>query len=112
MIQLAGGELEFARKYIRDVSFNVWLADRNPSYRIESPTTDVIRIADSNDLTHQIDITLASVRGIRFPRRTAIFRNGVQLVEITVERIDLNKGLQRDDLSTTPTDLDPVLSSK
>jgi hypothetical protein len=143
VIGLAGGELEFARKYVRDLNFNVWLADRDPLYRIESPAADVIRIADSDDLTHRVDITLAAdtglpvkettlsladpahpvpsetrfeewqtVRGIRFPRRTAIFRNGVQLVEITVERINLNTGLRRDDLSAKPEDLNPVLSSK
>ena len=143
VISLAGGELEFARKYLRDLSFNVWLADRDPRYRIESPAANVIRIADSDDPSHQLDITLdpstelplkettlsladpahpvptetrfeewQTVTGIRFPRRTAVFRNGVRLVEIMVERIELNKGLSRNDLSTTPMDLDPVLSSK
>jgi len=142
IISLAGGELEFARKYLRDLSFNVWLADRDPRYRIESPAAGVIRIADSEDPAHQLDITLESgsglpvkestlsladparpapsetrfeewqtVKGIRFPRRTAVFRNGIRLVDITVEGIELNKGLQRDGLSTKPTDLNPVLSS-
>ncbi len=143
VIGLAGGELEFARKYLRDLRFHVWLADRNPRYRIESPAADVIRIADSDDPAHQLDITLESatglplkettlsladpahpvpsetrfeewqtVKGIRFPRRTAIFRSGVRLVEITVERIELSKGLRRDDLSAKPEDLNPVLSAK
>ncbi len=142
VIGLAGGELEFARKYIRDLSFNVWLADRNPSYRIESPAANVIRIADSDDPTHQLDITLETstglpvkettlsladpahpvpsetrfeewqtVRGIRFPRRIAIFRNGVRLAKITVERIDLNKGLRQDDLAAKPEGLNPVLTA-
>lgn len=142
IIGLAGGELEFARKYLRDLSFNVWLADRDPRYRIESPAAGVMRIADSEDPTHQLDITLESgtglpvkestlsladpahpvpsetrfeewqtVNGIRFPHRTAVFRNGMRLVDITVERIELNNGLQRDGLSTKPTDLNPVLSS-
>jgi len=143
VITLTGGELEFARKYLRDLSFNVWLADRNPRYRIESPTANVIPIADSDDPAHQIDITLESgtgvpvkettfsladpahpvpsetrfeewqtVKGIRFPHRAAVFKNGVRLAEITVERIESNKGLRRDDLSAKPLDLNPVLSSK
>lgn len=143
IISLAGGELEFAQKYLRDLSFHVWLADRNPRYSIESPAANVIRIADSGDPAHELDITLEpgtglplkettlsladpghpvpsetrfeewqTVKGIRFPRRTAIFRNGMRLVEITVERIELNKGLRRDDLSAKPGDLNPVLSAK
>lgn len=143
IISLAGGELGFARKYVRDLNFNVWLADRDPRYRIESPAANVIRIADSGDPTHQLDITLEpvtalpvkqatisladpphpvpsetrfeewqTVKGIRFPRRTTIFKNGIQVVEIMVEQMNLNNGLRRDDLSAKPVDLNPVLSWK
>ena len=143
VIGLAGGELEFARKYLRDLRFKIWLADRDPRYRIESLAADVIRIGDGDDPTHQLDITLESgtglpvkattlsladpghpvpsetrfeewqiVQGVRFPGRMAIFRNGVRLVEITTERIELNKGLRQGDLSAAPADLNPVLSSK
>jgi hypothetical protein len=33
-VAISGGELAFARKYIRDFKLNTWLADRDPSYRI------------------------------------------------------------------------------
>jgi hypothetical protein len=143
VIALEGGELEFARKYLRDLSFNVWLADRNPRNRIESPGANVLRISDGDDPSHQVDILLdaatglpveettvsladpahpvasetrfeewQSVQGIRFPRRTGIFRNGVRLGEITVEQIVVNTGLRPEDLSTKPADLNPVQSPK
>jgi hypothetical protein len=58
VIDLVGGELQFAQKYIRDLDFHVWLADRDPRYRISSPEPNVIRIADSEDPSHQLEIAL------------------------------------------------------
>lgn len=34
---LAGGELQFAQKYLRDFSLNLWLADRDSRYAVSSP---------------------------------------------------------------------------
>ncbi len=142
VVDLSGGELAFAQKYIRDFKLNTWLADRNSSYRITSPTPHVVRIADG-DITHQLDITLDSVsslpakitsislsdpahptrsdevttewetvQGLRFARRWAVFRNGVRVAEATVERTTVNGGLKQSDLAAKPPDLRPVLSSR
>src|SRR5262249_34117356 len=54
---LAGGELQFAQKYVRDFVLTTWLADRNPRYQITSPVPNVVRISDG-DVSHQLDITL------------------------------------------------------
>lgn len=141
MINLAGGELEFARKYIRGFDFNVWLADRNRSYVVTSPAVNVIRIADKDDPNNTTeDITLdpvtwlpvksASVsladpahpvpsetrfeewqvvQGIHFPRRIANYHSGARLAEITVEHLELNKGLKADELAAKPPDMNPVI---
>ena len=39
VISLVGRELDFARKYLRGLDFHVWLADRDPHYRVTSPRT-------------------------------------------------------------------------
>jgi hypothetical protein len=142
VIDLSGGELAFAEKYIRDFKLNTWLADRNSSYRITSPSQNVVRIADG-DITHQLDITLDSasslpvkitsislsdpahpipsdevttewetVQGLRFARRWTVFRSGVRVAEATVERTLLNGDLKQTDLATRPPDFKPVLSSR
>ena len=46
LVDLSGGELTFAQKYIRDFKLNIWLADRDSSYQITSPSPYVVRIAD------------------------------------------------------------------
>jgi len=142
VIDLSGGELAFAQKYIRDFKLNTWLADRDSSYRITSPSANVVRISDG-DITHQLDITLdpasflptkitsisladpahpvpsdevttewETVQGLRFARRWTVFRNGVRVAEATVERTAVNSGLQRADLAAKPPDFRPVLSSR
>ena len=138
VVDLAGGELAFAQKYIRDFKLNTWLADRNSSYRITSPSPHVVRIADG-DLTHQLDITVDSVsslpvkitsislsdpahpvpsdevttewetvQGLRFARRWTVFRSGVRVAEATAERTTVNSGLKQTDLATKPPDLKPA----
>jgi len=55
---LAGGELEFSRKYLSDFTRNVWLADRIPGYTITSLAHNVIRVSVHNKASGQIDIEL------------------------------------------------------
>jgi len=141
VIAISGGELAFAQKYIRDFKLNTWLADRDPSYRITSPSPNVVRLADG-EITHQLDITLdpdsflpakistisladpahpipsdevttewETVQGLRFARRWTVFRGGVRVAEATVERTAVNTGLQHGDLAAQPSDFRPVLSS-
>jgi len=109
-------------------------------FKITSPASDVIRIADGIDTTHQVDaldsstglptlettVSLAdpthpaksemrieqwhTVGGIRFPRRTVTHQNGVRVAEIIVEEIRLNSGLKPTDLAIKPSDLELVIS--
>jgi hypothetical protein len=61
VIKLIGGELEFARKYLRDLDLNIWLADRDPRYTVASLATHVLRIEDGSDPIHSLDIILDPV---------------------------------------------------
>jgi hypothetical protein len=141
-VAISGGELAFARKYIRDFKLNTWLADRDPSYRITSPAANIVRISDS-DAAHQLDITLdpltslpvkttsisladpahpipsdevvaewETVQGIKFARRWTVYRNGARVAEATVERTAVNADLEAGDLGVPPPDMKPVLAAR
>jgi hypothetical protein len=138
--ELAGGELQFAQKYVRDFVLTIWLADRDPRYQITSPAPDMVRISDG-DVNHQLDITLdpvsflpvktasislsdpahpiasetevtewETVQGIRFAKRWKVLRSGVRVAEAMVEETKLNAGLKLDELALKPSDFKPVLS--
>src|SRR5262245_56517226 len=140
-IALEGGELEFARGYVRGFMLNTWLADRDPRYTITSPSPNVVRIADG-DPTHQLDIVLdpvsflpttlhqtslsdpahptpsdqvlaewETVQGIRFFRKFTVMRSGVRVAEALDARHTINSGLKAADLAAKPADMKPVLSS-
>ena len=140
-VELAGGELEFAREYVRGFRLNTWLADRDSRYRITSPSPHVVRVSDG-DITHQIDITLdaaslpnrmrfttlsnpahpvvgeevatdwEAVQGLRFPRRWTVFRSGIRVAEAKESRSFVNRGLDLADLTAKPPDSKPVLSGR
>jgi hypothetical protein len=140
-IELAGGELEFARGMLRGMRLNTWIADRDPRYRITSPRPDVVRVSDGN-IEHQLDITVDSasrlparisfttlsdpahpvsgenvftewetVQGVRFPRRWTVLRTGIRVAEAKEARTVVNGGLKPADLARKPPDLKPVLPS-
>jgi hypothetical protein len=142
VVELKGGELEFARGMLRGLRLNTWIADRDPRYRITSPSANVIRVSDG-DITHQLDITVdavsslpvkigfttlsdpahpvtgedvlaewETVQGIRFPRRWTVFRRGVRVAEAKEARSFVNNGLKVADLAAKPPDLKPVLPSR
>jgi hypothetical protein len=139
-VELAGGELDFAHKYVRDFVLTTWLADRDPHYRITSPAQNVVRISDG-DPAHQLDIALdpasalpvkttsisladparpvpsetvvaewETVRGIRFARRWSVLRSGIRVAEATVEKTIINSGLKVEDLTAKPVDFKPVIA--
>jgi hypothetical protein len=139
VVPIAGGELEFARKYIRTYRLNTWLADQDSNNRITLLSPNRIRISNS-DALDQRDITLdpslflpmtiatvslsdpahpvaseetitewGTVHGIRFPRRWTIFRNGVRVAEAHDARHTVNSGLRVADLAEKPRDLKPAL---
>jgi hypothetical protein len=140
-IPLEGGELEFARGYVRGFMLNTWLADRDSRYTIASPSPNTVRLADG-DPSHQLDIVLdpvtflpttlrqtslsdpahpapsdqvltewETVRGIRFVRKFTVLRSGVRVAEALDARHAINTGLRPADLAAKPADLKPVLSS-
>jgi hypothetical protein len=142
VVELTGGELEFARGMVRGMRLNTWIADRDPRYSITSPAANVVRISDG-DVTHQLDITVDAAsslpvkmgfttlsdpehpdhgenvlaewdtaQGIRFPRRWTVFRSGVRVAEAKEARVFVNSGLKQADLAAKPADLKPVLSSQ
>ncbi|HJZ77909.1 MAG TPA: hypothetical protein VKE51_39545 [Vicinamibacterales bacterium] len=141
-VEIAGGELAFARAYVRNFALNAWLADRDPSIRITSPSPTVIRVSDG-DISHQYDLTLdpatwlplkkssislsdpahptpsddvtkewEMVQGIRFPRHWVVFRGGMRVAEALDARHAVNTGLRLADLAAKPADFKPVLSSR
>jgi hypothetical protein len=140
VIPLEGGELTFAREYVRGFMLNTWLADRDPRYRITAPSPNVVRIADG-DPTHQLDVTLdaasflpttlhqtslsdpahpvasdqvmtewETVEGIRFARRFTVLRSGVRVAEALDARHTINTGLKPADMAVKPPDMKPVLT--
>ena len=141
VVDLAGGELEFARRYVETFRFKMWLADRDPKYRLSSPSRNVVRISDG-DAAHQLDITVDAVsalpvkitsitlsdpahpiasdevtseweivHGIHFPRRWTVLRAGVRVAEARDAKSSINTALKLADLAAKPPDFKPVLSS-
>src|SRR5439155_6081883 len=64
-IELAGGELEFARSYLSGFELNLWLADVR-GYTVTSPRPNVLRIVHDGNAT---DFTLDPVTSL--PLKTA-----------------------------------------
>jgi len=139
VVELEGGELEFARGYVRGFRLNTWLADRNPAFQITSPSPGVVRVSDG-DVSHQLDLTIDPssllpvkegsltlsdpahpmssesvmtewelVQGVRFPKRWTVYRSGRRVAEALEARHRVNVGLKLADLEAQPNDLKPVL---
>jgi len=141
VVELTGGELEFARGMVRGFRLNTWIADRDPRYSITSPAANVIRIADGN-IEHQLDITVDAaflpqrikfttlsdpahpvtgedvtsdwdtVKGIVFARRWTVLRSGVRVAEAKEATTTIDTGLKVEDLAAKPPDLKPVMPSR
>jgi len=71
LADLAGAELEFAKKYLSGFTLNIWLADRNRGYEVTSPAGNVVRVSAHKTANDQLDITLDSVSGLPV-RQTSI----------------------------------------
>jgi hypothetical protein len=67
---LEAGELQFAQKYLRDFRLHAWLSDRDTRFQITSPASNVIRIADGTDPTHQLEIALDPVTSLPISETT------------------------------------------
>jgi hypothetical protein len=55
---LGGGELQFAKNYLRGLDLNVWLADRDRQFTLTSPAPNVIDIADRANAGKKMEFTL------------------------------------------------------
>ncbi|PYY13105.1 MAG: hypothetical protein DMG60_22605 [Acidobacteria bacterium] len=53
MANLAGGELTFAKNYLKGLNLNSWLADRNLENLVTYPTPNVVAIATKGDPQHK-----------------------------------------------------------
>src|SRR5690349_16588334 len=60
-IELAGGELEFARGYLSGFELTIWLADQTPGYTVASPGPNVLRIVHNGKAD---DFTLDAVTSL------------------------------------------------
>jgi hypothetical protein len=61
LADLAGGELEFARRFLSGFALNIRLADRNPEYEVTSPAGNVVRVSTRKIGNDPLDITLDPV---------------------------------------------------
>ena len=134
-IELAGGELEFARGYLSGFELTMWLANQTPGYRVTSPRQNILRIVHNgkaDDFTldgvtwlpiKSAGVSLADpdrpvpaemrydgwreFAGVRFPTHRVNYHSGVNRGEVLTETLHLNAGLERKDLATKPVDLAP-----
>jgi len=134
-IELAGGELEFAKGYFTGFELNLWLADQQRGWAVTSPRANVVRIAhDGNatditvDPTTKMPVSSAGVSlsdpdhpvpgemryeewkevsGVRFPMRRVNYLSGRKRGEVTTGTIRVNAGLRPQDLAAKPADFAP-----
>jgi hypothetical protein len=58
LTELAGGELEFARRYLSGFALNIWMADRDPDYDVTAPSKNIVRVSARKITNGQSEITL------------------------------------------------------
>jgi hypothetical protein len=135
-VDLSGGELEFAKKYLSGFELNLWLADRR-GYTVTSPRPNVLRIehdGNATDFTLDPDtrlpvkesgVSLADpdrpapeethyedwkeFSGVRFPTHKVKYISGVNRGETRTESIHVNTGLRPEDLAAKPSDFSPEI---
>ena len=136
-IELAGGELEFAKGYFTGFELNLWLADQQRGWAVTSPRPNVLRIdhdGNGTDLTvdpatmmpvSSAGVSLADpdhpvpgemryeewkeVSGVRFPMRRVNYLSGRKRGEVTTGTIRVNAGLRPQDLAAKPADFAPAI---
>jgi hypothetical protein len=134
-VDLAGGELEFAKGYFTGFDLNLWLADQQPGWAVASPRPNVVRIehdGKATDLTvdpttklpvSSAGVSLADpdhpvpgemryeewkeVSGVRFPTRRVNYLSGLKRGDVITGTIRVNAGLRPQDLAAKPADFAP-----
>ena len=64
LLDLEGGELRFARGYLRGFFLTQLLADRDAAYAVSSPAPNVVRITDQENDGNATDLTLDPTTGL------------------------------------------------
>jgi hypothetical protein len=133
-IELAGGELEFAKGYLSGFELNLWLADLR-GYTVTSPGPNVLRIEHDGTATDftldpvtrlpvkSAGVSLADpdrpvpaemryggwreISGVRFPTHRVNYLSGVKRGEVTTEAIHVNVGRRPQELAAKPADFAP-----
>jgi hypothetical protein len=136
-IELAGGELQFAKGYLSGFELNQWLADQVPGYRVTSSTPHVLRIEHGGNATDftldpvtnlpvkSSGVSLADpdrpvpsemryenwkeISGVRFPTHRVNYLSGLKRGEVTTADIRVNSGLRQQDLAAKPADFAPEI---
>jgi hypothetical protein len=140
VVALAGGELEFAKRYLSGFELDLWLADRTPGFTVASPRPNVLRIEHDGKATDfaldpltslpqtSSGISLADpnrpvpaemrygewkdLSGVRFPTRRTNYHSGVKRGEVTTEDIRVNAGFRQEELAAKPADFAPDMSRR
>ena len=136
-VDLAGGELEFAKGYLFGFELSEWLADQIGGYIVTSPASNVVRIErDGKATDFKLDpatslpssssgVSLADPNrpvpaemrydawkefsGVRFPTHRVNFHSGVKRGEVFASEIRVNGGLRPADLAAKPADFAPQI---
>jgi hypothetical protein len=136
-IELAGGELQFAKGYLSGFELNLWLADQLPGYRATSSVPHVVRIEHGSGATDftldpvtslpvkSAGVSLADpnrpvssemryegwreISGVRFPTHRVNYLSGLKRGEVTTNDIHVNVGLRAEHLAAKPADFAPDL---
>jgi outer membrane lipoprotein-sorting protein len=64
VLPLVGDELKFAQNYLSGMDLKIWLHDHDPRYRFATPSKNVIRISDKEDVGNEKEITLDPVTSL------------------------------------------------
>jgi hypothetical protein len=137
-IDLVGDELRFAKSYLSDFQFNVWLADRISGFVVTSPAPNVLRIEHDGSATdfmldgassvpvktvdvpspkaeHKVSSEMhyeewTQVAGISFPTHRTLYHNTVKVADMTSEEpLRVNVGLRLEELAAKPADFAPEM---
>jgi hypothetical protein len=118
-IDLTGGELDFARKYLAGFMLNLWIADRAENFSISSPAPNVIRISsgtNSNEVRLSPSTWLPAqvvewqeIGGVHFPAHEINSHPNDGSADIRTQKIAFNAGLKPEELRAKPLDGKPVL---
>jgi hypothetical protein len=121
-VELAGGELEFAQKYLSGFMIATWTADRRSDCAVSSPGPNVIRIScgkSSDDIALDSHTCLPAevlewkrVQGILFPAHEKHGHPDTGFADMHLEKVAFDVGLKPSELAVRPKNGKPALDEK